>query len=175
MEKRPDLSLLAMTKALFALHDQYRSMIPDFSRAGGMPLPRTRLIIPEADRLVPTVELFEGSLQYYPIKIAGIRRSDRLRAFFDCFAEGQPEPFSIRLDRQELAKEYGFLHVLSQKHKNDSLLQWNMMQIKVAQAFMQCVSSDKRRGIRDEVVESFHAPREEFREKFFEWGATLNL
>lgn len=113
---------------------------PDFTAAhacvpgeGYMPMPMKPLVIPAQNAPNnPVVELFEGSLRYYPLKLSDILRGDKLRAYFDFWCVGREDPLPTCFDRKQLDVREKELLVFAY----EPVAEWNLIQIQAAKKFI---------------------------------------
>jgi hypothetical protein len=100
---------------------------------GHMPAPAKPLVIPEQKTPnSPVVELFEGSLRYYPLKLSDILLGEKLRAYFDFWCADREHPLTTCFDRQQLDIREKELLAFAY----EPVAEWNLIQIHVAKKFI---------------------------------------
>lgn len=150
---------------LFVLQEQFHSAQADYKATDGMPLPLAELILAgDHPAYTPSVNLLEGSLRYYPLRLESVRLGDKLRAHFECYTLGMDYPVSVRMERGLLQKEAKMLECFPL----EPVASWNLIQVRAGLAFRELVPSG-RHGLHYSLIDAFHETPKALEQAFSKW------
>lgn len=121
------------TDVRVALKRDFAAVGTFVSGEGYMPAPSMPLVTsaqnpPDS----PVVELFEGSLSHYPLKLSDIVLREKLYAYFDFWCAGREYPLLTCFDREQLDVREKELLIFAY----EPIAEWNLLQIKAAKKFI---------------------------------------